>query len=55
MHCQTKIAEVIRAEGADYMLQVKDNQRHLHKEIAAFFTRHIGIVHSPLKMAIMKK
>jgi predicted transposase YbfD/YdcC len=37
MHCQTKTAEVIRAECADYMLQVKDNQRHLHKEIAAFF------------------
>jgi len=37
MHCQTKTAEVIRAEGADYMLQVKDNQRNLHQEIAAFF------------------
>jgi predicted transposase YbfD/YdcC len=37
MHCQTKTAEIIRDEGADYMLQVKDNQRHLHKEIAAFF------------------
>jgi predicted transposase YbfD/YdcC len=37
MHCQTKTAEAIRAEGADYILQVKDNQRHLHKEITAFF------------------
>ena len=37
MHCQTKTAEIIRAEGADYMLQVKDNQRNLHKEITAFF------------------
>jgi hypothetical protein len=37
MHCQTKTAEIIRAEGADYMLQVKDNQRNLHKEISAFF------------------
>jgi predicted transposase YbfD/YdcC len=45
MHCQTKTAEVIRAEGADYMLQVKDNQRHLHKEIAVFF--HKTYRHSP--------
>ena len=37
MHCQTHTAEIIRAEGADYMLQVKDNQRHLSKEISAFF------------------
>jgi hypothetical protein len=37
MHCQTHTAEIIRAEGADYMLQVKDNQRHLSKEILAFF------------------
>ena len=37
MHCQTHTAEIIRAEGADYMLQVKDNQRHLCKEISAFF------------------
>jgi predicted transposase YbfD/YdcC len=39
MYCQTKTAETIRGEGADYMLQVKDNQRHLHKEIAAFFNK----------------
>jgi hypothetical protein len=37
MHCETKTAEIIRAEGTDYMLQVKDNQRNLHKEISAFF------------------
>jgi predicted transposase YbfD/YdcC len=37
MHCQTMTAEVIRAEGGDYMLQVKDNQRNLYKEIIAFF------------------
>jgi predicted transposase YbfD/YdcC len=37
MHFQTKTAEIIRAEGADYMRQVKDNQRNLHKEISAFF------------------
>jgi hypothetical protein len=36
MHCQTHITKVVRAEGADYMLQVKDNQRHLSKEISAF-------------------
>ena len=37
MHCQTGTAEVARAAGADYMLQVKNNQRNLHREIAAFF------------------
>jgi predicted transposase YbfD/YdcC len=37
MHCQTMTAEVLRAEGGDYMLQVKDNQRNLYKEIIAFF------------------
>jgi predicted transposase YbfD/YdcC len=37
MHCQTMTAEVIGAEGGDYMLQVKDNQRNLYKEIIAFF------------------
>jgi predicted transposase YbfD/YdcC len=37
MHCQTMTAEAIRAEGGDYMLQVKDNQRNLYKEIIAFF------------------
>jgi len=37
MHCQTKTAEIVRAEGTDYMLQVKDNQRILHKEVTAFF------------------
>ena len=37
MHCQTHTTEIVRAEGADYMLQVKDNQRNLCKEISAFF------------------
>jgi predicted transposase YbfD/YdcC len=37
MHCQTMTAEAIRAEGGDYMPQVKDNQRNLYKEIIAFF------------------
>jgi predicted transposase YbfD/YdcC len=37
MHCQTMTTEVIGAEGGDYMLQVKDNQRNLRKEIMAFF------------------
>jgi hypothetical protein len=32
-----KTAEIIRVEGADYMLQVKDNQRNLYKEISVFF------------------
>lgn len=36
MHCQTKTAEIIRTEAADYMLQVKDDQRNLHQEIVAF-------------------
>jgi predicted transposase YbfD/YdcC len=37
MHCQTQTTEIVRAEGADYMLQVKDNQRNLSKETSVFF------------------
>ncbi len=37
MHCQTKTAELIRERGADYVLQVKNNQKKLSNEIKAFF------------------
>ncbi len=37
MHCQTKTASLIRARDADYVLQVKDNQKNLSEEIKAFF------------------
>lgn len=37
MHTQTKTAEKIISKGADYLLQVKDNQKNLKKEIAAYF------------------
>tara|TARA_B100000745_G_C20107429_1_gene378974 strand:+ start:94 stop:1197 length:1104 start_codon:yes stop_codon:yes gene_type:complete len=37
MHCQTETAKKIREEGADYVLQVKGNQKRLREEIAAYF------------------
>jgi predicted transposase YbfD/YdcC len=37
MHCQVETAKAIRAKQADYVLQVKDNQANLHREIAAYF------------------
>lgn len=37
MHCQTKTAEIVREGEADYVLQVKENQKNLLKEIEAFF------------------
>jgi predicted transposase YbfD/YdcC len=39
MHCQTQTTEIVTAEGADYMLQVKDNQRNLSKETSVFFNK----------------
>lgn len=37
MHCQTKTAALIKENAADYVLQVKNNQKHLSDEIKAFF------------------
>jgi predicted transposase YbfD/YdcC len=37
MGCQKKIAQAIRDEKADYVLRVKDNQGHLHEDIAEWF------------------
>ena len=37
MHCQKDTAEKIIEKGADYVLQVKNNQRNLRSEIAAYF------------------
>ena len=37
MGCQTKIAEQIRDRKADYLLRVKDNQRHLKEDIVEWF------------------
>ncbi len=37
MHCQKDTVKKIRAKQADYVLQVKNNQKNLHKEIAAYF------------------
>ena len=37
MGCQKKIARTIVEEKADYVLQVKDNQKQLHQDIALFF------------------
>ena len=37
MGCQKKISETIIEAGADYILQVKDNQKNLHENISMFF------------------
>ena len=37
MHCQKDKASSVQQKGADYMLQVKDNQKSLHEEIASYF------------------
>lgn len=37
MHTQTQTAKIARAEGADYVLQLKDNQKSLHDEVKAYF------------------
>jgi predicted transposase YbfD/YdcC len=37
MGCQTKIAQQIRDEKADYILCVKDNQKHLHIDLQDWF------------------
>jgi len=37
MHCQKETAQQIRNKGADYVLQVKDNQKNLKDNIAAYF------------------
>jgi len=37
MGCQTKIAEKIRAKGADYILYVKDYQKELHRQVKNMF------------------
>jgi predicted transposase YbfD/YdcC len=37
MGCQTKVAQQIIAQGADYMLSLKGNQGNLHKDVKLFF------------------
>lgn len=37
MGAQTKIAQAIRDEKADYVLRVKDNQAHLHQDLQDWF------------------
>lgn len=37
MGCQKKITHTIIDKKADYIIQVKDNQKNLHKDIALFF------------------
>ncbi len=44
MGCQTKIAEAIRARGADYLIAVKANWPNLHGEIERFFAAPAGAI-----------
>jgi predicted transposase YbfD/YdcC len=48
MGCQTRIAEAIRARGADYLIAVKANWPNLHGEIGRFFAAPSG----PLDQAV---
>lgn len=41
MGCQVDIAAAILDAGADYVLQVKANQRALHADLRQFFDRHL--------------
>ena len=38
MGCQTKIAEQIVEQGADYVLSLKGNQGKFHDDVQNFFT-----------------
>lgn len=40
MHCQKKTAAKIREQGADYILQVKNNQPKLYRELEEVFHGH---------------
>lgn len=42
MGCQTKIADQVRAGGADYLLAVKENQPTLHADIDRFVTEALA-------------
>lgn len=37
MHCQVETVDIIREKQADYVIQVKCNQKHLYNEIQAYF------------------
>lgn len=37
MHCQKETVRRLRARGADYIIQLKANQKRLYKEVQAFF------------------
>lgn len=52
--CQTEVAEKIVTQGGDYVLAVKDNQKHLSQTIVEFFAtaqahdfRHVDLATSP--------
>ena len=47
MGTQSKIAEAVRAKGADYMLALKGNQSALHKDVADFFADAEGLKTCP--------
>ena len=40
MGCQKEIAKKVRSKGADYILQVKDNQKELKEQIEKIFNRN---------------
>jgi hypothetical protein len=55
MHCQTKTAEIVRAEGADYMMQVKDTEDGA-KNMALFRRALLNLIKAhPLKDSVAGK
>ena len=49
MSCQKKIACEIKAKGADYLISLKGNQGHLHREVKAYFHKLHREKSDPLK------
>ena len=44
MHCQKETAQVIRKQGGDYLLAVKENQGKLYEAIVSLFKNNTGTV-----------
>lgn len=51
MGCQTEIARKVKEVGAEYILAVKDNQKHLHDDITDAFAQTPGaLTHTQLNV-----
>lgn len=55
MHCQTETTRIIREDDGDHVLQVKNNQGNLFKEIEACFYKTERESPKLLKIIILKR